>query len=1371
MKKLPVKLKWPVFALTALLLILCLFFSIIRTELGMTWLFRFLNRSVAEGSIRVEVKNPGGIFPFSFSFDRLTVSDKAGVFLTVNDVTSGISGLSLLKGRLHIKDLSAESVILKRLPRTEKDASPGINRQEIIPGFLFHTKINRLLIRRFEFPVKSSDRPAAYRILMRLSGDRVLKERSLDFKARGIDGSSGNIAVEAAAKGAVNPRLKITAIMEEDNGLITGIPGAGGKTGFLLEGEGPVTDWKGVLRGNAGSLVSIDSKIEMEIKNVPEIRLAGSLDLSGKLFSKDAEKTPRLDIDFLIETLLKKDRLLEISRLRLEALNSIISLKGALGLKDLSVGGSYDIESKDISRAGLIFKRKISGNALLKGNFSGTLFEPEIASGIKVTGLKTDRFEAEETAGSLTLKFSNNRAKAGRNIHIEGNGKFENACINREQDKFFGTKAGLTFDIDTPSPDSYKLNRFSISWDDTSLSGSAETGPLKEIISGRAILINDPYILEASGSFNLRDNTVDSVLSMDVSDLNTILPLQGSSLKGSGRLKAEVKGPLNNLRLNLETAIKDFTYKKIDVPVITAAVDASGNHIHNQGKIELYLKSESYRINGTSLFKTDNRSLSFSKMDISSTGIKINGHLNRDMGNDLWDGRLEADCRDIEGIASFLGEDIHGRISIAGDFRSENQDIDIDLKFSGSGIESRFGNAESLTGEAVINGPFISPDVNSSINIKNAGRGSLTFDDIRAQVNGTAKNADFKISSSGSSDKNFYAEMSGSYFQDKDRQVLKLADFNGAYGSLPVKLVKPLVAEKRDDTLKLDETELNFDQGIIKSHGKLTRNEIDLSVAYRDIHLGSLSFTGIPWINGSSTGNLSLEGSLSAPVLRNKMDVNFIKVPPEEEDVLPPLKAKIFSIVESGRFRTNISMDDKSTGVFKGSLDIPLNLSIWPFSWALDREDKIKGSFSGDIELAKIPPLTDFTDHVMNGGLKIDINLYGTPLKPEITGQARLKDGGYECLKTGTILRDIEMDISAEPPRIRINKITASDGMGGKVSGTGWMDAEAETGFPCYLKFDLENFTLAKNDIVNILSGGQAVLSGSLDGYRLSGNLDVRKTELSLPDRLPPEVTEYDVKEINTDRSVAADEHARPGKIKVKPVKLDLAADSPGKIHISGRGLTSEWKGGLEIRGYTDSPSIEGRLTIQRGYYILLGKRFQLTRGDIYFDGKIPASPVVNITGETVSNDIKVYVIMEGDIGNPEIKLESDPHLPADEIFSRLLFGRSASQITPVQAIQLANAVNGFLKGGKRNNLLEKTRKLLMVDQLEFKQSGNNMRDSTLSAGKYISDNIYLQVEQGFGSDSGSASIKWELTPNITVETEISEKNENGAGINWKKDY
>jgi translocation and assembly module TamB len=134
------------------------------------------------------------------------------------------------------------------------------------------------------------------------------------------------------------------------------------------------------------------------------------------------------------------------------------------------------------------------------------------------------------------------------------------------------------------------------------------------------------------------------------------------------------------------------------------------------------------------------------------------------------------------------------------------------------------------------------------------------------------------------------------------------------------------------------------------------------------------------------------------------------------------------------------------------------------------------------------------------------------------------------------------------------------------------------------------------------------------------------------------------------------------------------------------------------------------------------------------------------------------------------MKLSSDPPLPSDEILSRLLFGRSASDITPLQALQLADSINTLARGGGLD-LLSRTRQLLGLDQLTLKETGKTQDKTALSAGKYLSEDVYLEVQQGISPETGKASLKWEITPNVSVQTEVGVNAEAGVGIDWRWDY
>ena len=128
--------------------------------------------------------------------------------------------------------------------------------------------------------------------------------------------------------------------------------------------------------------------------------------------------------------------------------------------------------------------------------------------------------------------------------------------------------------------------------------------------------------------------------------------------------------------------------------------------------------------------------------------------------------------------------------------------------------------------------------------------------------------------------------------------------------------------------------------------------------------------------------------------------------------------------------------------------------------------------------------------------------------------------------------------------------------------------------------------------------------------------------------------------------------------------------------------------------------------------------------------------------------------------------------MPKDEILSRVLFGRSADNLSPVQALRLVQALNMLAGGGQGNfDVMGRARKLLGVDTLDAVQSDDENGGTALSIGKYITDDVYLEAEQGLGGDSGKVSVEIELSPNLSVETEVGANSQGGIRLNWRWDY
>ena len=126
--------------------------------------------------------------------------------------------------------------------------------------------------------------------------------------------------------------------------------------------------------------------------------------------------------------------------------------------------------------------------------------------------------------------------------------------------------------------------------------------------------------------------------------------------------------------------------------------------------------------------------------------------------------------------------------------------------------------------------------------------------------------------------------------------------------------------------------------------------------------------------------------------------------------------------------------------------------------------------------------------------------------------------------------------------------------------------------------------------------------------------------------------------------------------------------------------------------------------------------------------------------------------------------------MPRDEVMARLLFDRSLSSITPVQALKLARAIDS-LAGGGRLGFLDRAQSAVGLDRVEMVQSGEEGGSTALSVGKYVSEEAYVEVEKGLGADEGKVSVEVEVTPRITVETEVGADAAGGVEVKWKWDY
>lgn len=351
---------------------------------------------------------------------------------------------------------------------------------------------------------------------------------------------------------------------------------------------------------------------------------------------------------------------------------------------------------------------------------------------------------------------------------------------------------------------------------------------------------------------------------------------------------------------------------------------------------------------------------------------------------------------------------------------------------------------------------------------------------------------------------------------------------------------------------------------------------------------------------------------------------------------------------------------------------------------------------------------------------------------------------------------------------IAINHLEASDDLGGRIRGSGRISLSPWGRPDACIELELDRFRILNLDEARITAAGRISSLWDSNGILLKGGLSAGPVEVSIPRHGYQRIEEIPVAEIPAPRSPTPG--ADDGKERISSdIKLELGIEVPGRMFLRGRGLESEWEGGLSLTGPLNHPVISGLFKAVRGRFNLLGKRFDIKEGEIRLEGTSASSVFINAAAQTRSAEITALMRISGTLANPMIELTSDPPIPQDEVLARVLFGRSLSRITPLQAITLAEAALA-LRGGGGLDIMGRARRLLGVEDIEIKVPEKGIGPS-LGIGKYLGERLLIRLESGTDPESSKASVQMELTPDILVESEVGADAKGGVGIIWRWDY
>jgi translocation and assembly module TamB len=458
--------------------------------------------------------------------------------------------------------------------------------------------------------------------------------------------------------------------------------------------------------------------------------------------------------------------------------------------------------------------------------------------------------------------------------------------------------------------------------------------------------------------------------------------------------------------------------------------------------------------------------------------------------------------------------------------------------------------------------------------------------------------------------------------------------------------------------------------------------------------------------------------------------------------------------VDVGSLKVNARSNYGKNLVLVADVALPIKASVNSLA-SLDREKPLKGRATLNGDLGALHSAALAYGHDLGGRVDASATVSGSLAKPVLAANAKVSNGTYEFGTTGLRLSGITFNSSYAD---RTLSLTGS----GKSAGNGTVRLDGTLGQDSgRLNADLSRLLVyeRKGDIARL--SGKVTLSQDESGRLISGKLVVDEARASL-DNLPSARP----KAIDVRWSDGDDPSDTPSKLR-QSLKLNLDIDAPRRVFVTGRGLDSEWALDLTATGTVSDVSLSGNATLVRGDLDLAGRPFVFDTGTITFDGALDTARI-NIAADRSVNGFVARVEVSGKPTQPVFELSSTPDLPQDEILSRLLFGRSAIDLSPVEAAQLASSIARLSGRNVGFDPAAGLQAVLGVDRLSI--GANDAGNAELGVGQYLAEDVYLQLNAA-GADGSSVEVEWEPMDKVSVTSETTSTGENKLSIRWKKDY
>lgn len=862
--------------------------------------------------------------------------------------------------------------------------------------------------------------------------------------------------------------------------------------------------------------------------------------------------------------------------------------------------------------------------------------------------------------------------------------------------------------------------------------------------------------LQASGNASLTDEGVDAAIEGSLTDLGLVAP-QSS---GAVRFALSAKGPLEAPQL--DARITGDRIEAAGQAIEGLAFTASGVADLEQPEASVTLRGTvgGQPLDGRAVLASEAGTSRIDGLTLSLGENRISGDLTLDQAF-VPEGALAIAMPDIAPLAALALQEATGRVDGSIVFSKDDgrPQVTVDATIA----EFRRGEivGRGIDIDAVVSNYLAAPAVSGRIRAEEVQSGGTAVRGIDIEL---SQDSDWTRFDGGATVAGVPARAAGRVRSADGVTTVELDSANATVQGIAARLARPSRIVVQDGVTRLETVALGIGGGTVEVTGTAgERLAIDARLSALPASAANAFSPGLG-AEGAISGTASVRGAAASPDVRFDLDWANAATSQTRAAGVGGIDIAADGTYSGNRLtiRTNLSGGGGLALSGGGTVGIggatPLDLS-----------------FDGRVPFSILSARLAAQGLALDGGADIALSIGGNASAPAISGTVRTSGARFVDAGSGLAVQDIAAEIALTRTQAELRSFTGRLSTGGSITGGGTVGLDPAQGFPANLSIRLTEGRYTDGRVVTANFSGDVTITGPLTaGAVIGGTVNLGRTVITIPERLPGSLARLDVKHraapAAVDRQTAALKPASTGgEGGGGGLRLDLTINAPQQIFVRGRGLDAEMGGTLRLEGPASAPEASGLFEMRRGRLSILGKRLDFTRGNLGFAGSLV--PTLDFAAtSSASNNTTVTVSVTGRANDPAFTFSSSPALPQDEILAQLIFGRSLSNLSPLQIAQLAEAAAQLTGIGGSTSLLDSLRDGLGVDDLDIK-TDEATGDTAVSVGRYLNDRTYLSIEKGSAPGSGKARIDLEVGRGLKLRGEASDDGNARGGFFYEREY